>query len=197
MHKFLYHIILYRQKTNLSLVLLYTWPDVMKMSSFNSNKCLKDFSGKTALLSQKCALQHGAAPISVDTSSIPPSKSCRTPTWTCERWSDGRSLLWEISLWCASQAGTYSKFTSRYMMLLYMFIMLHNVKTLRTQTRTKLSTSSGSPPLSVSGAHDWNQLYNWAEKNRYVNPGPKNKSCDFQAAVFIFMSRRLILNWLN
>ena len=31
-------------------------------------------------------------------------------------------------------------------------------------------------------------------KKRYVNPDPKSKSCDFQAAVFIFMSRRLILN---
>ena len=36
----------------------------------------------------------------------------------------------------------------------------------------------------------------WKEK-RYVNPDPKSKSCDLQAAVFIFMSRRLILNCLN
>ena len=40
--------------------------------------------------------------------------------------------------------------------------------------------------------------YSRAEKkNLYVNPDPKSKSCDFQAAVFIFMSRRLILNCLN
>ena len=35
------------------------------------------------------------------------------------------------------------------------------------------------------------------KKKLYVNPDPKSKSCDFQAAVFIFMSRRLILNCLN
>ena len=35
------------------------------------------------------------------------------------------------------------------------------------------------------------------KKTWYVNPDPKSKSCDFQVAVFIFMSRRLILNCLN
>ena len=34
-------------------------------------------------------------------------------------------------------------------------------------------------------------------KKRFVNRDPTSKSCDFQAAVFIFMSRRLILNCLN
>ena len=48
---------------------------------------------------------------------------------------------------------------------------------------------------SLSLRHSRLKSANWAEKNWYVNPGPKSKSCDFQAA--IFMSRRLILNWSN
>jgi hypothetical protein len=112
------------------------------------------------------------------------------PSWRPKAPQPLISYVWAISAPCQATATknvAKPQFHENYPQVITNKLGINNAPNGNFILGKKKLHSPAAPPTHLS----------WKKNGIYVNPDPTSKSCDFQAAVFIFLSRRLILNWLN